>query len=80
MSMKNKMKQCEQQCYDKYSKIFEENKNNPYYNFSEFHDKLKSCSDNCEEIYRRVIEHQVKSSEISYVFIILKLVNIRKAY
>ena len=66
---KSKIKLCEQQCLDKFTPIFNENKSNDYYNFQDLHNNIKSCSNNCEEIYRRVISHQEKSSEISYVII-----------
>lgn len=58
---------CEQECYDKYNKIY--NEKDTIKNYSNIKTDFIDCIDKCEQIYKRIIDHQIKGAEISYVYI-----------
>jgi len=64
--IENKTKNCETNCFDKFSVQYNSNKDNKYYNFDELLNNISSCSENCEEFYRKITDHQKKGAEISY--------------
>ena len=60
-------KNCEKSCYDKFNDVYNNNKDNKYFNFDDLLKNISTCSEQCEEPYRKVTEHQKKGAEISYV-------------
>jgi predicted transcriptional regulator len=59
------LQSCEQECYDKYNKIYSDEDNSK--NYQNIKTNFIECTDKCEQIYKRIIDHQVKGAEISYV-------------
>lgn len=61
------MQKCDVDCYEKYNKVYDDNKNNKLFDFAGLKSDLNNCTNKCENIYKQVIDHQAKGAEISYV-------------
>ena len=47
---------CENECYNKFSKLYIDNENNEFYNFMNLKKEFIECTNQCDDIYKKVCD------------------------